>query len=938
MSIRALPGSTTRCLGAGQALPSPAALIKELLDNATDARATSIEILLSANTLDKIEVRDNGSGIAADDLEQVGKRGHTSKLTCFEELGAVGRTSLGFRGEALASACTMGEVAITTRTKGDRVATFVKLKPTGGVDISSSKSHPIGTTISVSNLFSKFPVRKQNFLKHTSKTVSEIKDLLQSYALARLHIRLSLKVTKSPKSNWIYVTRAQDGQKEAAAKVVGKDVAALCKEETHNLSDHNITITVLLPRAESDLTKVKGGCHVSVDGRPLSSSRQSLASKIYTAYKQALKELTGKTGQELCKDPFFYLRMSCHGDIYDPNVEPAKDDIIFESADRLVSSLEEFFRSLYPPPAVVLQEQFPPLEAPTERPNSVLESDYDALLSQQLSTETHELVRTLPSVSENGQDVEDKQPHGQLSRPRSSTLFIPPLASPEGTNSVYSVLNPWSISNRTAIVPQPAMQPPVQLTSDTYLHNKPLQNALHTPPASHGKFINRLLPHALYNPSPFSALPSKPPPGQRTIESWFTHSDDDSYLDQPPRPRTAMTIFDNDAPFGHSHTMPRRQSSYRDEPNIIDTEIPQRKKQKVGPAFVKAGSISMVMNATLPPSSQTGGLKAVKAFSQPSLGVTVRDASNDDLQTMSMDDEPHILGHPILPTQRKRPFKPEDGSFQSSLQSRCKGGGDYRAQVRGEFTNKPFQSHRRKSVSKSNTGSQRHLPRSGSPMTSLDDDEPAQALLPEDDDPIGHGTSEQALDFEHRKLQATKRLRAENALQELDRNNVMRTANLERGNRMLGQVADIAHEEQISTGSLGIYLNGSDTAFTEATSRPGTTLPADDPRAYLMKRRNMSRPGHKTRRFKTTLLPLETVQPSEELQGFVLTTGYADVNKLADEREKMESWDDYVLNGVYKDGLEMNDEEAKEVEESFKAVMERFQAAQTGSQGSQSLW
>ena len=131
MPIQALPEATTRRLGAGQALPTPAALVKELLDNAIDARATSIEVLLSANTLDKIEVRDNGTGIAADDLEQVGKRGHTSKLTCFEELRTVGRVSLGFRGEALASACTMGEVAITTRTEGEPVATSVKLKQIG---------------------------------------------------------------------------------------------------------------------------------------------------------------------------------------------------------------------------------------------------------------------------------------------------------------------------------------------------------------------------------------------------------------------------------------------------------------------------------------------------------------------------------------------------------------------------------------------------------------------------------------------------------------------------------------------------------------------------------------------------------------------------------------------------------------------------------------
>lgn len=94
------------------------------------APAASIEVLLSANTLDKFKVRGNCSGIAVDDVGQVGKRGHTSKLSCFVELRSVGAASLGFCGNALGSACTMGEVTITTRAEGDPVATSVKLKST----------------------------------------------------------------------------------------------------------------------------------------------------------------------------------------------------------------------------------------------------------------------------------------------------------------------------------------------------------------------------------------------------------------------------------------------------------------------------------------------------------------------------------------------------------------------------------------------------------------------------------------------------------------------------------------------------------------------------------------------------------------------------------------------------------------------------------------
>lgn len=185
----------------------------------------------------------------------------------------------------------------------------------------------------------------------------------------------------------------------------------------------------------------------------------------------------------------------------------------------------------------------------------------------------------------------------------------------------------------------------------------------------------------------------RPPPGLKTIESWLTHSDDDSHLEGTPRPPTAMTIFDDDASVGHSHSRPRRQTSYCSEADIIDVETPPRKQQKLGPAFVMAGSLSMGMNATPPSSSQTGGFTAIKAFSRPSLGVTHRDASSDDLPMISMDDEPHILGHPIQTSQRQLPFNPEDDGFHSNSQSR---GGGRSGGYRGAFTDKPFQSHRRK--------------------------------------------------------------------------------------------------------------------------------------------------------------------------------------------------------------------------------------------------
>lgn len=127
-------------------------------------------------------------------------------------------------------------------------------------------------------------------------------------------------------------------------------------------------------RAGVDLSKIESGCLASVDGHRLSSSRETVSRIIYSAYKTALKELASKTGQELCRDPFLCLSISCGSDSYDPNVGPAKDDVLFAGQEALVRFREELFRSTYPPPSA------PPTEDlrannPNETPMPVLSQE-----------------------------------------------------------------------------------------------------------------------------------------------------------------------------------------------------------------------------------------------------------------------------------------------------------------------------------------------------------------------------------------------------------------------------------------------------------------------------------------------------------------------------------------------------------------------------------
>lgn len=136
--IAALPLTTARQIGSGQVLVDPSSLVKELIDNALDARAKSIFVDITANTLGSSQVKDDGHGIPGEDRALVCRRNCTSKIRDLHDLKEVGCKWLGFRGEALSSIAEMsGSIAVTTRVEGEPVA--VKLKYSRDGELARSK-------------------------------------------------------------------------------------------------------------------------------------------------------------------------------------------------------------------------------------------------------------------------------------------------------------------------------------------------------------------------------------------------------------------------------------------------------------------------------------------------------------------------------------------------------------------------------------------------------------------------------------------------------------------------------------------------------------------------------------------------------------------------------------------------------------------------------
>ncbi|KAF4340242.1 DNA mismatch repair PMS2 [Fusarium beomiforme] len=358
MSIFKLPPSATHLLRPSSSLPDPLALVKELVDNSIDTGATSIEITVAPNTIDKIQVRDNGRGIRVDDLKSLGRRYHTSKLRNFNELHLKGGETLGFRGEALASANYLATIKITTRTAQDPVASLLLLNTkSGGIIKQQPVSAPVGTTVQALNLFQNLPVRKQNAIRVSRKTLTDIRRLLEGYVIALPHLRLSFKVPGSSIQPWVYTPCSTPNTREAITQVFGHALAtqivtvssdSSTEQISCELKSKKLRITASLPKPDSDGKLIKGkGAFISVDSRPISSSR-STGKKLVSIFRSSISaSLNSAENARVPPNTFMQLSIQCPPGSYDPNVTPSKDELLFVDEAAVLNYFQNLCDSIY---------------------------------------------------------------------------------------------------------------------------------------------------------------------------------------------------------------------------------------------------------------------------------------------------------------------------------------------------------------------------------------------------------------------------------------------------------------------------------------------------------------------------------------------------------------------------------------------------------------
>lgn len=169
---------------------------------------------------------------------------------------------------------------------------------------------------------------------------------MQAYALARPVVRFSLRVlkAKNDKGNWMYAPKAGGNVEDAAFKVVGKECASQCAWSVFE-TDH-YEVQAFLPRQDAECSKISNfGQFVSIDSRPVSTARGTLK-QMMSLFKQRLRAC--RAGIEAVKDPFIWLNIVCPPDSYDPNVEPAKDDVLFDDSSKVLAAVQTLLEQHYP--------------------------------------------------------------------------------------------------------------------------------------------------------------------------------------------------------------------------------------------------------------------------------------------------------------------------------------------------------------------------------------------------------------------------------------------------------------------------------------------------------------------------------------------------------------------------------------------------------------
>ena len=308
---------TINKIAAGEVIERPASVVKEMVENSIDAGATNITVEIKNGGISFIKVSDNGKGIAADDLEIAFERHATSKIRSAEDLNSV--TSMGFRGEALASIAAVANVELVSKTEKQDIGYKVVVEA-GDVLEKEEAGCRTGTTITVRNLFFNTPVRYK-FLKKDYTESGYIEDAITRIALVNPNVAIKLINT----GKTVIQTNGSGNLKDVIYSIYGKDVASSILEVNYQYED--ITVSGVIGKPEI--------------------ARSNRSHQLFFVNKRYIKDktLTAATEQAykglipIGKFGFVVLNLDMIPSKVDVNVHPAKLEVRFQEENKVFQAV-----------------------------------------------------------------------------------------------------------------------------------------------------------------------------------------------------------------------------------------------------------------------------------------------------------------------------------------------------------------------------------------------------------------------------------------------------------------------------------------------------------------------------------------------------------------------------------------------------------------------
>lgn len=308
---------TINKIAAGEVIERPASVVKELVENSIDAGATNINIEIKNGGISYIRITDNGKGIMPDDMEMAFERHATSKIRNASDLETV--TSMGFRGEALASIAAISKVEMISKTGENEIGYKVNVQA-GKIINKEETGCSKGTIITITDLFFNTPVRYK-FLKKDFTEAGYIEDVITRIAL--VHPEIAIKLTSSGKT--IIQTSGNGDIKSVVYGIYGKDVADNILEVNYQYEDIKVT---------------------GVIGKPV-IARSNRGNQIFFVNKRYIKDKTLTSAAEqafkglltIGKYGFLILNIEMSPSKVDVNVHPAKLEVRFQDENTIFKAV-----------------------------------------------------------------------------------------------------------------------------------------------------------------------------------------------------------------------------------------------------------------------------------------------------------------------------------------------------------------------------------------------------------------------------------------------------------------------------------------------------------------------------------------------------------------------------------------------------------------------